>query len=416
MTTLIVACLLTIVISFCCSLSEAAVLSLNPLRLETLKKKGLRNIDRIIRMRQNVGRPIAAILILNTVANTAGSVVAGGAFGETFGDGWLWLFTAALTVVILLCCEILPKVIGVTHSERLLPVITPILMVLVRTLKPIIWVTEHLSRSVNPAETRAARYSADDISTLASLARQDNAIGADQEQIIVNAAKLRTLLTQDIMIPRESIVFLQSGASREHNYQTAQLALHTRYPVSETESPDGIIGYVNYKEILNANPDPGYFQIQPFLRQIPAVRPLLPAGELMKLLTQRRSHIAIVRDDGHRVVGLVTLEDILEELIGDIQDEFDWIPTEVVPICPGGWRIGGSTPMWQVQKAIDLPLTPEESGLSIAQWLQRHASGPVRPKLMVQHGSARFLVNKIRRRQILEVIVEARAHVPAATL
>lgn len=409
MTTLVLTCLLIVLISFLCSLSEAALLSTNPLRLEAMQKAGVRNVRLAIRLRQNVGRPIAAILILNTIANTMGSVIAGSAFDESFGEEYLWIFSVALTLVILFGCEILPKVIGVTYSDRLVPFLGPGIAFAITALRPVIWLTEIISRRVNPLETRVARYTADDISTLANLARQDNAIGADQEQIIVAAARLRTLLTQSIMVSRESIVFLRLHAPREQSYQTAQLALHTRYPVSETESPDGITGYVNYKEMLNTNPDPESFTLQGFVRPLPSVLPILPASELMKQLLLRRAHIALVKDEAGRVLGLVTLEDVLEELIGDIQDEFDWLPTEIVSICPGGWRAGGGAPMPAVAKALALVLQPGEESLTLDAWMQRSLGGPIRPKAMVTRGTARFLVNKVRRRHAVEVIVEARS-------
>jgi Mg2+/Co2+ transporter CorB len=112
----IITCLVAVIVSFLCSLAEAVLLSLNPIRLETLKRQGKSYASVWLNMRQNMGRPIAAILILNTIAHTGGATIAGGAFHDIYGDEWVWLFSVLFTVVILLGTEKHPKVQGVSYS------------------------------------------------------------------------------------------------------------------------------------------------------------------------------------------------------------------------------------------------------------------------------------------------------------
>jgi len=136
MLVLLLSAAIAVFVSFLCSMAEAVLLSLNPIRLETLKKEGSHFAAAWLRMKQNVGRPIAAILILNTVAHTGGATVAGAAFDELYGERWLWLFTTGFTLVVLFGTEILPKVLGVAHSERLAPWIAPPLELATVVLRP----------------------------------------------------------------------------------------------------------------------------------------------------------------------------------------------------------------------------------------------------------------------------------------
>jgi Mg2+/Co2+ transporter CorB len=123
-------------VSFLCSLLEATLLSLDSIHLETRKRQGHRYAAIWLGMKQRIDRPIAAILILNTVAHTGGATVAGGAFDKVYGDQWIWVFSLFFTIVILFATEIFPKVIGVSHNERLAPVLAPILAAITVGLRP----------------------------------------------------------------------------------------------------------------------------------------------------------------------------------------------------------------------------------------------------------------------------------------
>ncbi len=325
MTILIISTLGAILISGICSIAEATLLSLNPIRLETLKQQGKAYAATLLRMREQVDRPISAILILNTIANTGGAVVAGGAFDAVYGSQWLWLFTLIFALLILYISEIIPKIAGVVFNERLAPAVAWFLVGAVAVLFPLIVITEAIARRIRRGAATEERVDAGDVRTIARLARLNNAIGSEQERIITNAMKLRETTVQAVMLPREQIVFFQSNLSIEENLAIARRELHTRYPVSRSGSVDDIAGYVNFKELALV-PEEERGPLARYLRPLLNVGPDMPISTLMQRLTSSRYHIALVRDPDQQVLGLVTLEDVIEEVLGDIEDEFDGAP------------------------------------------------------------------------------------------
>jgi CBS domain containing-hemolysin-like protein len=359
------------------------------------------------RLKKNLGQTVAAILILNTIANTGGATLTGGAFDEAFGARWLWLFSIGFTVLVLLVAEIVPKVIGATQSEKVAAAVSPFLAGSIQALRPLIAIADLVTRRLQRALPKAERVSLGDLASLAQLARQESIIDHRQESIIVNTARLTTLSARQVMIGRDRIAFLRLDADPETNRQVARVSLHTRYPVASTNDLDTLTGYVNFKEIMNSPTAPAELRIRDFLRPLISVSPDMTANDVLGLLTQRRSHIAVVREEGH-ILGLLTLEDVLEEIVGDLEDEFDWVSSEVVEFCPNAWRVGGAARMEALARVVELPDLGSTGQLTIHEWLSQRLPHPPRPQTFYSHGNAKFYLHKVRRTQIVEVIVEGK--------
>jgi len=394
-------------ISFFCSICEATFLNAQAVRLESLKREGRRHADLAIHLKKNLSRTVAGILVLNTIANTGGGALTGGLFDRAFGEQWLWLFSIAFTALILFGSEILPKVIGVTFSNRLALALSPVLHGMILGLRPVVYLAELLRRAIQRNQPREAVVSLTDLSSIARMAKDEELIGDRQERIIVNTSRLKHLHARDIMVDRNEIIFLKLNATPEANYQVAQMALHTRYPVAERDSLDSVVGYVNFKEIMNSIPSPSGLRLREFLRPLLFIPPEMSPDDLMGLLIQRRNHIAAVRDSGGRVLGLITLEDILEEIVGDIEDEFDWVSSDVVDFCPNAWRAGGAATMGKLQTLIPFSLAPGEEKMTVHAWLSAKMGSHLRPRAFHYHGPAKFYIHKIRRGHVVEVVMAA---------
>ena len=405
MTIFIASCLIAIVVSALCSLAEAVLLSLNPIRLEILKQQGKAHAGAWLQMRQNIGRPIAAILILNTIAHTGGATVAGGEFDELYGDEWLWLFSSIFTLIILFGTEIIPKVIGVAHNERLAPWIAPVLRVSIVVLRPIIFLTEFISQQFRGKGTRS-RITIQDIQTLAHVAKSEGVLEIEQEEIILNATKLRTTRVQSIVIPREWIIFLNTHDSIEANFNIARNNLHTRYPISESDSVDGIIGYVNFKEMTMSEHHLPQMTIDQFIRPVLFVSSDVNLNVMLKLFIAKHHHLAIVKDKRGKVIGMVTLEDVIEEIAGDIEDEFDQSFSEVIQVNARAWRVGGSIRMETLMKQVPIHLDTHESSQTLTQWLQARIEGQLFPGASYLFRGVRFTAQQVRRGKVHQAIVE----------
>lgn len=407
MLTFLISCGIAVIVSSLCSLAEAVLLSLNQVRLETLQKQGKRYAGQWLDLKRNVDRPIAAILILNTIAHTGGATVAGAAFSDIWGDERIMIFSVLFTLVILFGTEIAPKVIGVAFSQRLAPVIVGPLRVCIFLLRPVIYFTDRFSRLFRTGAGGGhggTEVEAADIVTLAQLAKSRSLIDQSQEQIIINAAKLTEMTAAQIMLPRAEIVFFRLDRSTAENLTLSRQSLHTRYPVSETADVDGIAAYVNFKEIFAVDPAERSPELHPYIRRVPFIRPTARLNEVLRLFINRKCHLAIVKE-GASVLGLVSLEDVLDEIIGEIGDDLDAGALDLVNAGRNRWTVGGAVTLGSLAERVGQPLpgAPETTlqGLVAAQLGRLQHIGGV-----LIHGPLRLTVLQIRRGKAHLVLAE----------
>jgi len=323
MTIFIVSTLTVLVVSFICSMSEATLLSVNNVRLETDKQKGLAYAIILSKLKSNINRPIAAILILNTIANTGGATFAGSSFSEVFGNEWMWLYSTTFTIVVLFGTEILPKVLGVTYADSIAKVLARPLTVVLKFLYPILLVTEFFSNMITGNKKRKTSYSLEDIQTIAQVAQLENIINTHQEKIIVNTSSLKKRTVEEIMLPISKLIFLPETIQYDAYFSIAENHLHTRYPVSKTDSPQDLVGYLNLKEIALQKEELLSKGLEKFIRPLLFVQSSMTLTALLKDFSARHNHLAIVKNDKGENIGMITLEDVVEEVVGEIKDEFD---------------------------------------------------------------------------------------------
>ncbi|HSH14960.1 MAG TPA: hemolysin family protein [Verrucomicrobiae bacterium] len=402
----LIACATAVIVSFVCSVLEATLLSLDDVHLEGKRKEGHRYAEVWQNMRKRIDRPIAAILILNTVAHTGGATVAGSAFDEIFGDEWIWLFSVIFTIVVLVGTEIIPKVIGVSYAERLAPMAAPFLSFMTLVLTPIIAVTEWLARPFKRKGGKR-RMSISDLRTMADMARHERLISPEEGDIIINATKLRHSTVESVMVPRDRMMLFDARQPNIANFETAASSLHTRYPVSQDGTVEGITGYVNFKEIVAMMPSRREAQIQPFIRPLSRLAAGASLNEALKSLLGRREHMALVEDGEHRIVGLVTLEDLMEEIVGDLTDEFDHLSDEIIEVADRRWKVGGGARLADVLRQTGVHLSAADLSITLCDWLQQRQGREPRVGDSVKEGTVQFTVIQTRRRKANRVLVEA---------
>ncbi|RIA09186.1 CBS domain containing-hemolysin-like protein [Flavobacteriaceae bacterium MAR_2010_72] len=324
MTIFVISALVAIIVSFLCSLTEAVLLSTNSVKIETDKQKGLKYAIVLDKLKGNINRPIAAILILNTVAHTGGATIAGSAFDEIYGDQWIWVFSVVFTIAILFGTEILPKVIGVSNSNQLSKYIAVPLDITIKVLYPFIYLTDLFNRLILKKKDKAAKYTLEDIQTIAKVAQVENIINKDQEDIIIKTSNLKSRKIEEVMLPISQVIFLAETISSDDFFDFAESHLHTRYPVSKTDASQDIFGYLNFKEIALQRDHLTADGLQKFIRPILSVKSNQSIIQVLKDLNTKKYHLAIVTNANDDCIGMVTLEDIVEEIVGEITDEFDF--------------------------------------------------------------------------------------------
>ena len=240
---LVLSILVVLVTSFFCSLSEASLLSVSRARVHALadKSKSARLIER---MKATVDRPIAAILILNTVANTGGAAMAGREYERMFGGRNMGLFTLALTIAVLVAAELVPKTLGVRKPLGAALAVARPLSVIIQIMRPLTWMVEHLGRALGSGKASAGQFSLDDLRAMARLAVSSKALGREEQMIIEAASRLPRLKVEQIMIHREDLVFLSLADDDEDNLVKARRSMHTRLLLCHNDLDD-VVGYVN---------------------------------------------------------------------------------------------------------------------------------------------------------------------------
>lgn len=327
MTILIIVVLITLLISANCSLYEAVLYSTRPATLEAAKTQARRGklASQFIALKKNISQPLAAILILNTVANTAGATIAGMYAADVLGASMVPLFSLVLTLGILFLSEIIPKTIGAVHWRNLWPHIVYPLKIMHAVLYPAIFVTEKISRLLT-RQQKIATITEEEILALVHLGAREGEISREESRMVRNIINLEEREVREIMTPRRMIFSLPATMTIEEAFQTISGKGITRIPIYEGDR-ENITGYVVSHDISEAK-----MQNASGGSLLSIVRPISFVSEGTNCLTmltsflRQRKHIAIVSDEFGGVDGLVTMEDLLETLLGsEIVDETDRI-------------------------------------------------------------------------------------------
>ena len=402
---LVFACLISLTFSFLCSAYEAVLLSLTPAQIAEISIKHPVAGETWRDFKARLERPISVILLLNTAAHTIGATLAGAQVGQLTGDRGAAIFSVIFTYFMFQFTEILPKSVAVRHNKFLAPYLAWPLKALITLLSPMVWFVSLVNRPFDPARKGNGHHATlEEIVALAGIARLSNLIGSHQERIIHGAARLSTLKARDVMIPVEQVAFLSTSLSLMKAIVAAHLDPHTRFPICESDDKDKVAGYVNFKELIyrtRTNPsDPSLIGI---IRPVHFARPDEPATSLFTAFVEQHVHMAIVRDAAGKTLGILTLEDIVEELVGEIEDEFDRLPRNCHSLSGGTWMVGGGFPVTSLAQELKTPL-PDAHGTTSA-WLIRRIGHMPPANSIHTEGPHSFMVRRIRRGKIFEVAV-----------
>ena len=312
-----------ILISAVCSLFEAVLYSVPQRHVEAMIQGGKFGGRTFRRLRRNVERPITAILSLNTIANTAGAAFAGAAATVVFGHQWLGYFSAIFTLAILILSEIIPKTAGVVYGRSLAGPVAYALKGLVWTMTPVIWLMGRITRLIGRG-SRDEAVTSEEIQVMARLSRRTGGIKIFQEQAIERVLTLQEKTAKEVMTPRTVIFSLNQRLKLSDAVKAAGRWEHSRIPVFD-QSPEDVVGIVHTKDVLVAlAKDRTDDHLKNLMRPIHFVAETAPLNMVLGEFLERKQHLFAVIDEYGGLAGLISLEDILEEILGrEIVDESD---------------------------------------------------------------------------------------------
>ena len=321
---LIIYVLLALVFSFLCSVAESVLLSITPSYIEGQKERRPKHAALLKRLRQdNVDRSLAAILTLNTIAHTVGAIGAGAKATVVFGSAWFRLFSAVITLLILFVSEILPKTLGAIYWSKLVGPISYFVNILIVVLYPIVWISERLTKLISHGKDIHI-FSRDEFIAMAQVGVETGHIRDKESRIIRNLFQFDSLRVNDIMTPRAVVFALPENMKINDSLKQVTQTPFSRLPIYTTHIDD-ITGFVLKKDVLvNAAQKRGDQKLKALKREILVVPESLSLTALLERFLKDRQHIAIVVNEYGGTDGLVTLEDLIETLMGmEIMDETD---------------------------------------------------------------------------------------------
>ncbi len=337
MSLLIFYLLLAIGVSFFCSIAEAVLLSVRPSYIAAMDQESHAAIN-LKRLRDNLDRPLAAILTANTIAHTVGAAGVGAQAALVFGNEYLGLISGVLTLLILVFSEIIPKTLGAVYWQQLAPIFGLFIHWLTLALFPFVWCSEKLTRLMSPSGASAFTFSRDEMQAMAEIGKQEGILDVKEHAIVSNLMKLQKLSVRDIMTPRSVIFSVREDMTVQDFFSAHAGTPFSRIPVFGATS-DEIKGYILKSDLLIAQARDQFDRsLSEFKRDFLVLPDLLNISDIYDRLMREKSHLALVVDEYGTVQGLVTLEDVVETLIGlEITDELDKVE-DMQTLAHQRWR------------------------------------------------------------------------------
>lgn len=329
-TGLILFAVLSLVFSFLCSLWEAVLLSISPSYTQIKMNEGGQLGNILKQFKANIDKPLAAILTLNTIAHTVGAIGVGQEATRIWnGHNPIilnFVIPAVMTIAILVLSEIIPKTIGATNWKKLAPFTIRSLYILIKILGPIVWICQLITKAFNKHKGESI-FSRSDFIAMAQIGSNEGHLDKMEADFILNLLKFKNYKVKDIMTPKPVITTASQNLTFKEFYDLQDELIFSRIPVCMSDTNDTIIGYILKDEVLEDLVDGETDKIlSDILRDIIVVQSEYNIVLLFKDFIEKREHIALITDEYGSTMGLVTMEDVVETLLGsEIVDETDKI-------------------------------------------------------------------------------------------
>ncbi len=357
MTLLLIVVVTTVGISATCSLLEATLMSTRVPTLEAAKggPHGAA-AERFLRMKRDIAAPTSAILITNTLANTAGATFAGSLAVDAFGDNALGLFSVAFTVAILFLAEIVPKTLGAVQWRAIWRFVVWPLAALQRVLSPAVWVTEKTASAL-VGGSKAKATTEGEIVAMIRLGAKVGELSHTELELLTSVLRFDEMRVGEVMVPRLEVKTVDVRTTVAQALELVGEHLHTRYPLvtAGLEDADSL---VHLKDIANPAADRDAL-VSAFRRPMAHVHATMKISSLLRQMQRTKQHMALVIDEFGTALGVVTLENLLEQIVGAVEDEFDDEAVQPAAGAGGSRVLPGATPLRMVAEMFETEIVGE---------------------------------------------------------
>ncbi|MFI3237153.1 MAG: hemolysin family protein [Lachnospiraceae bacterium] len=322
----ILAIVILLLLSSFFSSAETALISVNKIKIKTLVDEGDKRAIKLTYILDNYSKMISTILIGNNIVNIAASSLTTTFVISEFGSVYVGIGTGVLTLLVLMFGEIIPKTLAKTYAETIALNYTFIIHKLMFLLTPVIYFINILSRAIMKLlhidpDKKLETMTESELKTYVDVSHEDGVIESEEREIIYNVFDFSDAVAKDIMIPRINMVTIDKEGSYDELYEIFKEFMYTRIPVY-SEEPDNVVGVVNIKDFLFIH-DKEHFTISSLLRKAHYTYEFKKTADLMLEMRENAQNVTFVLNEYGSCVGMVTLEDLLEEIVGEIRDEYD---------------------------------------------------------------------------------------------
>ena len=345
------------------SSAETALTTVNRIRIRSLADDGSTRAKTVLKITDNSGKMLSAILIGNNIVNVAAASITT-SLAYSLGGSAVAIANAVITIAILLFGEITPKTTATIHAEKLALIYAPIISIFMKIMTPVIFIINGLSNAVllllriDP-NAKNQTMTENELRTIVDVSHEDGVIESDEKEMIYNVFDLGDAKAKDVMVPRVHVTFADVNTTYEELIEIFREDKFTRLPIFE-DSTDNVIGTINMKDLLLFD-NTKEFHIRDILREAYFTYEYKNISELLVEMREASFNIAIVLDEYGDTAGLITLEDILEEIVGEIHDEYDENEEDFIKeIGEREYMIEGSTNLDDLNDRLDLQLESED--------------------------------------------------------
>lgn len=346
------------------SSAETALTTVNRIKMRTLMEEGNKKAARVLEITDNSGKMLSAILIGNNIVNLSASSISTSLAIKLFGSVAAGIATGILTLLILIFGEITPKTLATINSEKISLSYANIIYYLMKLLTPVIFIVNHLSLGflrllrVDPDNTQN-QMTEEELRTIVDVSHETGVIESEEREMINNLFDFGDAVAKEVMVPRIDMTFANVDNTYEELIEIFQEDKFTRLPVYE-DTTDNVIGIINMKDLLLYQ-DKEHFSIRDIMREPYFTYEHKNTAELFLEMRQSSISLAIVLDEYGATAGLITLEDLLEEIVGEIRDEYDMDEEDsIVQLSDREYLVLGSTNLEDLCEKLDLNFTSED--------------------------------------------------------
>lgn len=363
-TQLIILCILLMLSAFF-SASETALTTINKLRIRTLADENVKGAKTVSKLIENPSKMLSAILIVNNVVNISAAALATTLAIDTYGYDSVGLIAGLLTLLILILCEITPKSMSTIYAENISLAVGGIIYFFTKLLTPVIFILNTVCQGILllfriDLKAKASSLTVNELRTILDYSHEEGVIESEERRMLTNVVDFGDSLAKDVMVPRIDMAFANVDYTYEDLVQLFSEEKYTRMPVY-SETRDNVIGIVNLKDVFFYKGDPKDFNILDIVRTPYFTYEYKGTSELLIEMRRNSISLAIVLDEYGTTIGLITIEDLLEEIVGEIRDEYDDDEEDnIKAISEYEYIVDGYTKLYEINEALGLSLESDD--------------------------------------------------------